>query len=92
MDQALRDRLLRRGAELEMTDLRERMKMLEDLLGKGPRPGRQARKSSAPAQPAVAKDVTRPGRRPWTAAQRKAAAERMKARWALKNTAAGKKK
>lgn len=79
MDQELEQKLIRIGAQHEIGELRSRLKQLEDLLEIGPRPGR--RQASVKAAAPAATDT---GRKSWSPAMRKAAGERMKARWAAK--------
>lgn len=70
MDSQLRDQLVKRGAEVELVELRSRMGVLEKLLGRGPRPGRPAK---------IAVTAKRPG---MSAAARKAIGLRMRKYWA----------
>jgi hypothetical protein len=61
------------------------------LQGPTPRPGRPARNPLAVTEPSVASPKPAPGRRKFTAAQKKKQAERMKAYWAAKRAQAGTK-
>lgn len=47
LDKDMKDRLVRRGAEVELAELQSRMGVLEKLLGRGPRPGRQGMSAAA---------------------------------------------
>jgi hypothetical protein len=79
-------RLARLGAERRLQELDEERKAIEAFVGRPSvttRAVRRARKATA-ASPKERK------RRGWTPAQRKAAAERMKAHWAARR--AGRKK
>lgn len=63
----LKERLVKRGAEVELGELRSRMGELEKLLGRGPRPGKQSNGD---------------GRRSMSVAARKKIGLRMKKYWA----------
>jgi hypothetical protein len=85
--------LARYGAQARLTELRNEMAAIKQEFPaiRGRRGGRPRTQASAAPQPAVtATDAPASGRRGWTAAQRKAAGERMKAYWAKRK--AGKKK
>lgn len=69
LNKDLKEKLVKRGAEVELGELRSRMGELEKLLGKGPRPGKQANGD---------------GRRSMSVAARKKIGLRMKAYWAAK--------
>jgi len=72
MEREMHDRLLKKGAEVLMEEMKREMGELERLLSIGPRPGRQA---AAPKNGGV------PRRRHLSLAARRAASLRMKKMW-----------
>jgi len=82
--------LARHGAQARINELQAEISAIQaafpDLASRRGRPRQQA----SSAQPATARDARTTGRRGWSAAQRKAAGERMKAYWAKRK--AGRKK
>jgi hypothetical protein len=76
-------RLARLGAHARLTELRAEVAAIEDLLGSGtPKRGRPA-KVKVKEQGATPSAQGRAKRKPrWTAAERQAVSERMKAYWA----------
>jgi hypothetical protein len=88
--------LARHGAQGRLTELRNEINAIEaafpDLApARGRGRGGRGRKQASASQPAATAADARPsGRRGWNDAQRKAAADRMKAYWAKRK--GGKKK
>jgi hypothetical protein len=94
-------RLARHGASARLKELRDEIASIEsafpDLRSTGRGNGRAGRRAStslslaaAGVEPATNNQPSNSGRRAWTPAQRKAAAERMRAYWAKRH--AGRKK
>src|SRR3954451_23655443 len=83
--------LARHGAQARINELQAEISAIQaafpDLAS---RRGRRPRQQASSAQQATASDARTTGRRGWSAAQRKAAGERMKAYWAKRK--AGRKK
>jgi hypothetical protein len=83
--------LARHGAQARISELQNEIAAIERAFPglRSPRGGR-ARKQATAAQPAAtanARAAGRPGHRSWSAAQRKEAAERMRAFWAKRKSA-----
>jgi hypothetical protein len=76
--------LARYGAQARITELRNEIAAIEQAFPglPGRRGGRPRKQTSVSAQRATGADEAPSGRRSWSPAQRKAAAERMKSYWA----------
>lgn len=83
--------LARHGAQARITELQAEINAIQAAFPDIPSKRGRARKQASSTQVATASDSgTTSGRRGWSAAQRKAAGERMKAYWAKRK--AGRKK
>jgi hypothetical protein len=82
-------RLARLGAHARLAELRAEISAIEALVGPGTRKRGRPARVKAPAVKATDRGSVK--RKPrWTAAQRRAAAERMKAYWAKRKAGAKK--
>jgi hypothetical protein len=83
--------LARHGAEARLTELQNEIAAIERAFpALRARRGGRPRKQASADQPAATANESAParrGRRSWSAAQRKAAAERMRAFWAKRKSA-----
>jgi hypothetical protein len=81
--------LARYGAQARIAELRTEIAAIEQAFPglPGRRAGRPRKQASVAAQRATGADESTPGRRSWSPAQRKAAAERMKSYWAKRKAA-----